>query len=72
MYGPGSENRDLSFFKNIPVREHHRLQFRSEFFNIFNKPNFGNPVWAISNPNRGQILSAANGRVIRFGLKYLF
>ena len=62
----------MSFFKSFPIREHHRLQFRAEFFNIFNKANFGNPASALTSPNVAQILGAAPGRVIQFGLRYSF
>jgi hypothetical protein len=72
LYGPGFANWDLSFFKNIPIHESHRLQFRAEFFNIFNKPNFNPPVAVLNNPNVGVILGAGAGRVIQFGLKYSF
>jgi hypothetical protein len=72
LYGPGFANWDLSFFKNIPIHEGHRLQFRAEFFNIFNKPNFNPPVAVLNNPNVGVILGAGAGRVIQFGLKYSF
>ena len=41
--GPGLVNFDMSFFKNFSFGERVRLQFRWEFFNIFNHPNFGNP-----------------------------
>ncbi|PYV46568.1 MAG: hypothetical protein DMG92_17825, partial [Acidobacteria bacterium] len=53
--GPGFHRLDLSLFKNFQLGERFRLEFRSEFFNIFNHPNFnapgfgGNGVVAISN-----------------------
>ncbi|HLZ90879.1 MAG TPA: TonB-dependent receptor [Candidatus Acidoferrum sp.] len=53
--GPGFHRLDLSFFKDIPLTERFKLQFRTEVFNIFNHPNFnapgfgGNGVVAISN-----------------------
>jgi hypothetical protein len=34
---------DLSLFKDFRFSERWRLQFRTEFFNAFNHPNFGNP-----------------------------
>lgn len=37
--GPGSQNWDLSIFKNFPVREDMRFEFRAEFFNIWNHRN---------------------------------
>jgi hypothetical protein len=33
-----------AIFKNTPLSERVNLQFRAEFFNIFNHPNFANPV----------------------------
>jgi hypothetical protein len=43
IYGPGFWNYDFSTTKNFPLREHLLLQFRAEFFNIFNHPNFALP-----------------------------
>ena len=53
--GPGFHRFDFSTFKNIPITERFSMQFRAEFFNIFNHPNFnapgfgGNGVVAINN-----------------------
>jgi outer membrane receptor protein involved in Fe transport len=44
--GPGLMNLDFSLFKNTPVKrisETFNIQFRAEFFNILNHPNFGTP-----------------------------
>ncbi|HEX3322374.1 MAG TPA: carboxypeptidase regulatory-like domain-containing protein [Terriglobales bacterium] len=43
VYGPGYKNLDFSITKNTEVREHVSLQFRAEFFNILNHPNFAQP-----------------------------
>ena len=43
IYGPGFWNYDLSATKNFQIRERFQLQFRAEFFNIFNHPNFALP-----------------------------
>jgi outer membrane receptor protein involved in Fe transport len=43
IYGPGFRNLDFSVTKNFQFREHYTLQFRAEFFNIFNHPNFALP-----------------------------
>jgi hypothetical protein len=37
--GPGFQNWDLSIFKNFPVRERYRFEFRAEFFNVWNHVN---------------------------------
>jgi Carboxypeptidase regulatory-like domain len=47
--GPGFGRLDLSIFKDFRFAERFRLQFRSEFFNIFNHPNFNPPGF----PGRG-------------------
>jgi len=37
--GPGYQNWDLSIFKNFPVNEKYRFEFRAEFFNVWNHVN---------------------------------
>src|SRR6266849_5851877 len=43
LRGPALANTDISVFKTTPLLERFRLQFRAEFFNIFNRANFGIP-----------------------------
>ncbi|HEY8716228.1 MAG TPA: hypothetical protein VIM00_12680, partial [Candidatus Acidoferrum sp.] len=43
IYGPGFKNVDFSLSKNFRVKETAALQFRAEFFNIFNHPNYSLP-----------------------------
>ncbi len=43
LEGPGFKNVDFSVFKNFRLAESARLQFRAEFFNFFNTPQFGVP-----------------------------
>lgn len=38
--GPGINNWDLSIFKNFPIRDRARVQFRWEMYNAFNHPSF--------------------------------
>ncbi|HUQ92369.1 MAG TPA: TonB-dependent receptor, partial [Bryobacteraceae bacterium] len=72
LRGPGEANVDFSVFKSFPIRETVRLQFRSEFFNLFNRPGFGNPVATFNSPNFGQITTAGPGRVLQFGLRLTY
>ncbi|HJP92323.1 MAG TPA: TonB-dependent receptor [Pyrinomonadaceae bacterium] len=44
LRGPGHRNVDFSIFKDTDITERLRLQLRAEVFNIFNHPNFSNPL----------------------------
>jgi len=72
--GPGQFNWDISLIKNIDIREGHTFQFRTEFYNAFNTPQFGNPDTTLSNTQTfGQIsTTSVSPRIIQFGFKYLF
>ena len=64
LVGPPSLNTNLALFKNVPLpgREGLRLQFRSEFFNVFNSVNLGNPNDSFTAGARmGRITSAGRG-----------
>ena len=76
FHGPGIENVDLSLFKNFVIRESWRVEFRTEFFNAFNRANFNNPsasIAAASLPSFGKSLSTiTDPREIQFALKLYF
>ena len=82
ILGPGQFNFDISILKTTAIREHHMIQFRAEFFNTFNHPQFSNPnfgqgaIYGLPNfaaGNFGQITSTSvNPRVIQFAMKYIF
>src|SRR5262245_16191339 len=72
LIGPGVANVDFGFIKNVHVTESQQVQFRSEFFNLFNRPNFGFPVSNVSSGTFGRIFSADPARQIQFALKYIF
>jgi hypothetical protein len=72
LSGPAFSNTDFSIIKNIPFTERYRLQFRSEFFNVFNQVNFHNPRQTVTSGTFGRITGANSGRVIQFGLKLFF
>jgi hypothetical protein len=84
---PGTNIVDFSLLKNIPLNERHRLQFRTEFFNLFNHANFDFPerfcaptvvatgascAGEPANTTFGHITAARDPRILQFGLKYLF
>jgi hypothetical protein len=71
--GPGQFNWDISLIKDTMIREGHRFQFRTEFYNAFNTPQFGGPSTDITSSTFGQINSTTvNPRLIQFGFKYIF
>jgi len=71
--GPKQINTDFSILKFFPVTEHQGVEFRAEFFNLFNNVNFANPVNVASSANFGQVVATSTGpRVIQFALKYTF
>lgn len=77
LQGPGQFNFDASLVKTTRVGGIHEdatLQFRAEFFNIFNHPQFANPVSTdVSQQNFGWITgTSVNPRLIQFALKYAF
>jgi hypothetical protein len=72
--GPGFVNTDFSVIKQFALpREGMGLNFRAEFFNLFNHAQFGMPVNDISAPGFGSVNSTVNNpRVVQFGLKLTF
>ncbi len=79
LRAPGMWNLDYSIAKNTAITEKVGLQFRAEAFNIFNHPNFTQPVNQTTSAQFGQITAtrAARGdvsssRQIQLGLKLIF
>ena len=73
LRGPGIDDWDLGLFKSIPIKEASRLEFRTEFFNAFNHPQFGQPNSTATSPTLGEIFSTKlPNRQIQFSLKLLF
>ncbi|MGA2429444.1 MAG: TonB-dependent receptor [Candidatus Acidiferrum sp.] len=86
--GPGFHRLDFSLFKQFQLSERFRLEFRSEFFNLTNHPNFSNPGFSgngvVAAPGSldytsgsfGEITSTRDGqndqREIQFALKLYF
>jgi hypothetical protein len=78
--GPGINNWDIAIFKNFPIREQMRFQFRGELYNAFNHTQFssldatarfdaqGNQV----NNRFGEFTSARNARQMQLALRFYF
>lgn len=71
---PGYSNWDLGISKKFVVKERHTIDFRSEFFNFTNHPNFGPPAVNFSTAGTfGKITSTVGSpRIMEFALKYSF
>jgi len=63
---------DWGLYKNFNITEALKLQFRSEFFNLFNHTNFGNPSATVTGTTFGQIWGAGDPRIIQFALRLSF
>jgi len=84
VYGPGQHNMDMSIFKDTKVgglSEAGTIQFRAEFFNTFNTPQFASQtttqfstaITQLGAPSFGQVTATTvSPRIIQFGLKYTF
>jgi carboxypeptidase family protein len=80
LQGPGLAETDLSLTKKFSLSERLNMQFRSEFFNVFNRTNFNipNPVVFASatgapSPTAGVITATSTtSRQIQFGLKLMW
>ena len=74
--GPAQANLDLALSKTIPLNlpvEKSTLQFRAEFYNLLNHPQFSNPDTNYSSPTFGVISSASvNARVGQLALRLAF
>jgi hypothetical protein len=74
VLGPGQFNWDASLVKVTRLTERQTLQFRAEFFNMFNHSQFNNPGTAASTPTTFGVITgtSVNPRLIQFALKYSF
>jgi hypothetical protein len=79
IVGPTFNNIDFSVIKTLELGETARLQWRTEIFDLFNHPNFGQPGNVVGTPAFGRITNtrfptgeSGSSRQIQFALKFLF
>jgi hypothetical protein len=80
LRGPAAFNFDFSVFRKFRIRERQEVEFRAEFFNLFNTPQFTNPSANLSSPAFfGRSLGTINvisgfgtNRQTQFALRYNF
>jgi hypothetical protein len=64
---------DMAISKTTNITERYRIEFRTEFFNLFNNVNFALPVNDLQDSSVGEIENTVGGpRVIQFGLRFVF
>jgi hypothetical protein len=72
LIGPGTISWDMAFTRDFPLREHYRLNFRADFFNIMNHANWNNPILSNTSAQFGQITTFGSPRIIQAAMKLFF
>jgi hypothetical protein len=71
--GPHISQSDFAVLKTIPISEAMHVDFRAEFFNIFNHTQFFNPDGNSSDGSQfGQVTQVKDPRLVQFALKFFF
>jgi hypothetical protein len=70
----GVVNFDFAVFKRTTIMERLNVEFRAEFFDLFNHPQFGPPNGTATSPTFGVVTNTVNNtfRIVQFGLKFIF
>jgi Carboxypeptidase regulatory-like domain/TonB dependent receptor len=73
LFGPGLVNLDVTVARTFRVSEKLSVDFRTEFFNLFNEQHFNFPNTVVNTPQAGLISeTSSSARQIQFGLKVVF
>jgi Carboxypeptidase regulatory-like domain len=72
VIGPGYTDVDVSMQKNFPITETMKFQFRTDFLNAFNHPNFGVPNDSCCTGTFGVSKQTQDSRQLQFALKFYF
>jgi hypothetical protein len=73
LTAPGTQLWDIGIQKEFAFTERYKLEFKAEFFNVFNNVNFGYPNASFGTAQFGTIRSTSEDpRDIQFGLKFSF
>jgi hypothetical protein len=72
LHGPGFLNTDIALEKDTIISENMSVQFRAEFFNVFNHTQFNNPSGDFSSSQFGVVTSARDPRIGQLSLKFVF
>jgi len=72
FHGPGINNWDMALLKDTKLTESLDLQFRAEFFNLFNHAQFATVNGNVNSPTFGQVQSVQQPRIGQLSLKLNF
>jgi hypothetical protein len=72
FHGPGLNNFDMALHKEVRLTESMIVQFRAEFFNVFNHAQFIEPTGNIDSSSFGIVTKARDPRIGQLALKFLF
>ena len=72
LYGPGFQNWNIGVFKVFGINERHKIQFRGEFFNFPNHPNWDSPNDDPASGTFGKVTQKISERNIQLSLRYSF
>jgi hypothetical protein len=70
--GPGMNNWNLSVHKNFQLRENTALQFRAEFFNVFNHTQWSSVGTTLGSGTFGQVTGALDPRITQLAIRLNF
>ncbi len=72
LRGPGVEVSNMALYKDFDIRERLTVQFRAEYFNVFNHTNPNNPGTTFGSGTFGVITAAQQPRTGQLALKVKF
>ncbi|MGA8026935.1 MAG: hypothetical protein WB992_07295, partial [Bryobacteraceae bacterium] len=72
LLGPGMQNWDVAGIRNFKIGERFSLQFRGEFFNVFNHVNFDSVDTNVDDSTFGRLNGDHLPRNVQLGLKLYF
>jgi hypothetical protein len=72
FHGPGLDNWDMALRKSTQINDRYALEFRAEFFNVFNHTQFNNPDGNQSAADFGEVSTARDPRIGQVALRFTF
>ena len=84
IYGPAFFNTDLGLFKNFPIKERMKLQFRANGYNFMNHPlwsfngttnltlGYNGTTGLLNAPTFGYVTQKQGHRVVQLAVKFIF